>query len=98
MRTLITGASGLIGSHLAEKAFQMGDEVGLIKKKNNIIDSLKGEFSFFYGDIINPYLASNNRKFKPIGFSILLHKVFQLCLGLRLLILSGLILKGLIIF
>ena len=67
MRTLITGATGLIGSHLAEKAFQMGDEVGLIiRKKNNIIDSLKGEFSFFHGDIINPkFVLATIEKFKP---------------------------------
>ena len=75
MRTLITSATGLIGSHLAEKAFQMGDEVGLIIRKNNIIDSLKGEFSFFHGDIINPkFVLATIENLNLIGFSILLHK------------------------
>ena len=41
MRSLITGANGLIGSHLAEKLYSMGDEVCLIaRKRTNIIDSL----------------------------------------------------------
>ena len=67
MRSLITGANGLIGSHLAEKLYLMGDEVCLIaRKQSNILNSLKGDFCFYYGDITDPnFISDSICAFKP---------------------------------
>ena len=47
MRSLITGANGLIGSHLAEKLSSIGDDVCLISRKpNELLNSLDGDFVF----------------------------------------------------
>ena len=61
MRSLITGANGLIGSHLAEKLSSIGDDVCLIARKpNDLLSSLNGNFVFNYGDITDYDFISNS--------------------------------------
>lgn len=67
MRSLITGANGLIGSHLAEKLYSMGDEVCLlVRNKSQIIDSLDGNFCLKYGDITDTnFISDSLSAFEP---------------------------------
>ena len=67
MRSLITGANGLIGSHLAEKLSQMGDNVCLIARKSNrLLNSLEGNFIFNYGDVTDSdFISKSISNFQP---------------------------------
>ena len=67
MRSLITGANGLIGSHLAEKLSLIGDDVCLIARKSNKrLNSLEGNFNFNYGDITDSdFVLKSISNFKP---------------------------------
>ena len=67
MRSLITGANGLIGSHLAEKLSSKGDDVCLIARKSNfLLNSLNGNFVFDYGDITDSdFISKSISNFQP---------------------------------
>lgn len=67
MRSLITGANGLIGSHLAEKLSTIGDEVYLISKEpREISPKLKGNCKYNFGDISDVNFVSYCiENFKP---------------------------------
>lgn len=54
MNVLVTGVSGYIGSHVAEVLLRNGHTVyGVDKKHNESLQSVKGSFRFFRGDICN---------------------------------------------
>ena len=77
MRTLITGANGLIGSHLAERLSAMGDEICLISRESsgfqNFLDGkmpiLIGD-SFGLGVCIQNELYLKNIKKKVLNLSV----------------------------
>lgn len=76
-KILITGGTGFIGSHLAEKLVSLGMEIGAIDnfddfypeaiKKWNIKDLLERDgFRFLEGDIRNRYfLRDTVKRFSP---------------------------------
>ena len=54
MRVVITGAGGLIGSHLAESLSSKGHELHLVaKSQNEFLETIKGKCLLYVGDVRN---------------------------------------------
>lgn len=56
MKALVTGATGFLGSHIAERLVQRGDSVrALVRQTSRIsfLDSLGGGIEFVEGDVTN---------------------------------------------
>jgi nucleoside-diphosphate-sugar epimerase len=52
MKTLITGATGFIGSHILDACIERGDSVRILARRTSVgIDKLKGRVEVAYGDI-----------------------------------------------
>lgn len=64
MKILITGGAGFIGSHLAERYLERGDEVYIIDDLSTgsieNIEHLKGnpKFTYYIDTVLNPYLTA----------------------------------------
>jgi len=55
MKTLITGATGLVGSHIAEKLCREGEDVWALVRTNSDTRFLKGlDVKLRYGSITDP--------------------------------------------
>jgi nucleoside-diphosphate-sugar epimerase len=55
MRTLVTGASGFIGSHLVKKLVSRGDDVRCLVRKSSSLWLLDpSEVTLVYGDVMDP--------------------------------------------
>jgi nucleoside-diphosphate-sugar epimerase len=70
MRALVTGASGFIGSHLAEKLLRQGYEVACLKRKTSDPKWLEGlNIEFIHGDCCDRDSLSNCIQ----GYDYILH-------------------------
>lgn len=67
MRTLITGSSGLIGSHLAESLLNEGDSICLVTRRfTPFFEFFKDKLKIVTGDIVEPsFLKEIIIDFKP---------------------------------